>query len=286
MGIMSIDMYHFNILACHGHFLIVKDNLMNLHQGKKSGLIWSILLLSTLSVEAGTMGEARLAPYDQHLEFSAAGGLSWYNVPNTDLIISAYETDRDHVHHHSTDGAWKVGVGYSLFEEKLSQWPYFSHLLFEANVYQSFTTLKGDVWQFGLPEFNNYNFRAPVTSTRLMFDVKPEFFAWNSISPYAILGAGAVWNTLSYREQVTGVGIPAGSALLLSKHTTSHFAWEAGAGFSVSLSNRLSATAEYVYAFLGHGFPGHHPANGVNLAKAPHFSLQTQNLLFGLSLKL
>ncbi|WP_058513497.1 outer membrane protein [Legionella santicrucis] len=261
---------------------------MILHQGKKeTGLIWPALLLTATCAHAGTMGE--IAPptnYYKNLQISAAGGVNWYNVPNTDLVISSFETDRIQVNHISTDGAWKIGVGYYLLEDTLSQRPYLNHLLFEVNVYQTFTTLNGSVWQFELPEFNNYSFRAPVTSTRLMFDFKPNLFTWDRVSPYAILGVGATWNTVSYNETATGAGINQDSALSLSNNTTTQVAWDTGAGLRVALTNYLSATAEYIYTFLGHGSPANGPTNEVSLSAAPRFSLQTQSLLFGLSLKL
>ncbi len=166
----------------------------------------------------------------------------------------------------------------------MSPRPYLNHLLLEANVYQTFTTLKGNVWQFELPEFNNYSFRAPITSTRLMLDVKPSLFTWSRISPYAILGAGVAWNSVSYRETATAAGISPDSALSLSNNTTTQVAWDVGAGFNVSITDYLSATAEYVYTFLGHGSPANGTANDIRLAAAPRFSLQTQSLLFGLSL--
>ena len=116
-------------------------------------------------------------------------------MPNTHLVVSPYESDTNQINKISTNGAWKVGVGYYLFENTLQHQHYLNHLLVEANVYQTFTTLNGSVWQFGLPEFNNYNFKTPVTSTRLMFDVKPTLFSYYRVSPYAILGVGATWNT-------------------------------------------------------------------------------------------
>jgi len=76
--------------------------------------------------------------------------------------------------------------------EKWARSQYFNQLLLEMNVYQTSTTLNGSVWQYELPQFNNYNFSAPISSTRLMFDFKPNLFSWRKFSAYAILGVGAV----------------------------------------------------------------------------------------------
>ena len=41
---------------------------------------------------------------------------------------------------------------------------------------------------------------------------------------------------------------------------------------------KLSATVEYIYAFLGKGFPVNMASNGTNLTAAPQFSLQSQSV--------
>lgn len=258
---------------------------MNLTLGIKNiRLIWLAILFATTYAQAGTLG--KLQNYSNHIEVSGAGGADWYQVPNTDVVISSVETDRDRINQISTHGAWKIGGGYYLFENTLKQREYFNHLLAELNVYQTSTTLRGDVWQFKLPQFNNYNFRAPVTSTRLMFDMKPNFLTWRKLSPYAILGIGATWNTVSYHETATGAGVSSASALSLSNHTTAQLAWDVGAGFRRQVTEHLNFTAEYIYAFLGHGAPAHDPIHEVSLNAVPRFSLQAQSLLLGLSLKL
>ncbi len=147
-------------------------------------------VLFTPNALAGTMGN-HFTPLEKKFEISAAGGADWYSVPDTSLIISPFETDSNNVAQITTNGAWKVGMGYYFFEDQLKQRDYLNHLLFEVNVYQTFTTLHGDVWQYELPQFNNYNFNAPITSTRLMLDAKPTLFTWKRVAPYMILGVGA-----------------------------------------------------------------------------------------------
>lgn len=260
---------------------------MILQGSKRIRVTWSALILTATCAHAGNMGgsAAPLTNYN-NIQFSAAGGANWYNVSNTSLVISPFETDSTRVNSISTNGAWKAGVGYYLLEDTLSQRAYLNHLLLEANVYQTYTTLSGNVWQFQLPEFNNYSFRAPITSTRLMLDVKPSLFTWSRVSPYAILGVGATWNSVSYHETIKAPDVSPDSALSLSNNTTRQVAWDVGAGLSVSITDYLSATAEYIYTFLGHGSPANRPGNNIRLAAAPSFSLQTQSLLFGLSLRL
>lgn len=246
---------------------------MGLFQGKGTPLFGLCLLLTTTCSSA------------KNMEVSAAGGVNWYNVPTSFLVISAYETDNDRINQTPANGAWKVGIGTHLFAEKLQNQSYVDYLLGELNVYQTFTTLRGVVWQDQLEEFNNYNFKLPIQSTRVMLDVKPTFSQWKKISPYLIFGVGANWNNLSYQETVNGPEIDTDSALSLASQTAFQVAWDVGAGFSIDVTNNLSATAEYIYAFLGNAFPADGPTNDVSLLSVPRFSLDAQTLLFGLRLK-
>jgi opacity protein-like surface antigen len=207
-----------------------------------------------------------------NVEISGAGGANWINSDDTHLDVTAYERDSLHVSSTTVDGAWKAGIGYYLFR---------NHLLMELNVYGVSNTVKGDVWQFENPQFNNYTFEAPISSTRLMWDVKPNLITWNKLTPYLILGIGATWNTVSYQEQADA-GISASSAQNLGDNTQVQLAWDVGAGLSYALTDHLNVTAEYVYAFLGEATP----ETGATLLSAPNFNYQIQSLLFGLSLRM
>jgi hypothetical protein len=222
----------------------------------------------------------------KNLEVSVGGGLNWLNTRDTHLIISPFETDSIQISTVANHGAWRVGLGYYLFEDQLAPHAFLNHLLFEVNVYRILATVNGDVWQFELPEFNNYIFKTPLSSTRLMFDFKPSLFTWNHVSPYPILGVGVTWNDASYTETAAQADIMPNSSLSLSKHTNTQTAWDVGAGLTINLTNRINASIEYIYAFLGHVYSASGPTNGVNLSEPPRFSLQTQSLLFGLSFTL
>jgi hypothetical protein len=231
-------------------------------------------------------GPAFSLPWYNDFEISAAGGLNWAQVGNTNLVITAFETDSNRVNSVSNQLAWKIGVGYYFLDNWFSPRCYLNHLLFEINLYQVSGTVKGNVWQYQLPQFNNYSFRAPFRSTRLMFDIKPYLFTWERFSPYLILGIGQAWNTLSYQETVIAEDVPEDSALSLRSNTRNQLAEELGVGLSIDLTCWLRLTAEYVYAYLGDGTPATYPTNGIPLSSPPSFSLDNQSLLLGLSLKL
>jgi opacity protein-like surface antigen len=237
----------------------------------------------TLLLFVNAANAANIKHWDfKDMEISGAGGGDWYQRRDASLIVSPFETDSIKTLQSSFQGSWKIGLNYSFCEKTL---PYLNKLLLGLNVYQTSTILSGAVLQYELPQFNNYHFKAPIKSTRLMLDLRPGFFTWRSMEPYAILGIGVAWNSMSYRETVTASDVNADSAMVLSRHTTSSLAWNFGAGSKVALTDKLSVSLEYIYAILGHGSPTHGPGV-VRLETTPNFTLQSQSILLGLSLRL
>jgi opacity protein-like surface antigen len=134
----------------------------------------------------------------------------------------------------------------------------------ELNLYQSSETARGSVWQFQKPAFNNYSFSTPVSSTRLIFDIKPGLFTRYYLT-HPILGIGKAWNKVSYRESVTGAGVPPKSYNSLGSATQSNFACDLGVGVSLKMAGNLYATLEYIYSNLGNMTPSGTPGTSVAL---------------------
>jgi opacity protein-like surface antigen len=169
-------------------------------------------------------------------------------------------------------------VGYYFFQQQ-DQW-WFREVLAELNVFRNPATLTGTVWQYQLAQFNNYTYSAPLTSTRLMFDIKPAFNFTNFFA-YPILGVGVAWNNLAYHETVKPTGIP-NSALSLSRNVRSNFAYEVGIGLGIDISPTITAKLEYLYAHIGKATPSSTSKN-VALQSPPTFSLSSQVLMVGFS---
>jgi opacity protein-like surface antigen len=246
------------------------------------------IMLSGLMSSTTTVAQPSTESLDffKNAEVSIAGGINWTDANNSSLNISPFETDRAKVNHVSHNGLWKLGLGYSLFKEPLQQRQLFNALLLELNVYHSSGKIKGDVWQYRLPQFNNYKFNAPINSTRLMIDAKPGLLTWKSISPYPILGIGAAWNHIAYHESLRGIRIPSNSNLYLSSKTTTHVSYDLGFGARVGISEHITTSIEYLYTYLGNMTPSGRSDNHVRLASPPTFKVSTQAVLVGLTWKI
>jgi opacity protein-like surface antigen len=221
-----------------------------------------------------------------NFELSAAVGPNWAQTSSTHLVVSPYETDSVLVNNISNYAFWKIGVGYHFFTEKLQQRSFFNDLLVELNLYQSWFTVTGDVWQYQLPQFNNFTFKAPITSTRLMLDVKPTLITVRHISFYPILGVGNSWNNVAYNEVVSGQDVPDGSNYLLNTSANSNFAFDVGVGLRADFNEHISASVEYLYTNLGNVTSTGTSKNSDPIIATPTFNIYNQGLLLGLSWKL
>lgn len=222
----------------------------------------------------------------KHVEFSIAAGPNWARAGSSYLIVSPFESDSVLNNHITNDAAWKMGVGYHFFDNPNPQRNLFSDFVLELNLYQTSEVIDGNVWQYQDPEYNNYQFSAPVTSNRFMLDIKPGIFTFHPLSLYGIFGAGVVWNSISYNETITGEDVEAGSELQLTNNTEGTFAYDLGAGIRADFGEHLSASLEYIYANLNSMSPSETSKNSVVIDTPPKFRIYNQSVLFGISWKI
>jgi opacity protein-like surface antigen len=220
------------------------------------------------------------------LEFSVAGGPTISHVDDTSLIVSPFETDNVIVTNVTRSALWKIGVGYHFFEDSLKQRRYFNDFLVELNVYRNSETARGDVWRYQLPQFNNYSFAAPITTTSAMLDVKPGLFTLRKFTLYPIIGVGAAWSTVSYQEHRTANSVDPTSYHSLGDSMNMNFSYDLGVGLRLGMTEHLSATMEYIYSYLIDLHPAGESTTTAELLAPPEFTIANQSLLFGLSWKI
>lgn len=222
-----------------------------------------------------------------NFEISIAGGFLHGHTHSTHLVVSPYETDSVIVGQVAGSTLWKFGIGYSLFAEQLKNRAFLTNLLMELNFYRSTQgAASGVVWQYQLPQFENYSFRAPIKSTRLMLEIKPSLFFWHGLSPYPILGVGVTRNTISFNEKVISANADPNNNLILGSHSSMHFAYDLGMGVRVDMGTHVAASLEYLYTNLGHVTSSAVSANGAPVMSPPRFGLSTRAVLLGFSWKI
>ncbi|MHB1949214.1 MAG: outer membrane protein [Gammaproteobacteria bacterium] len=234
-----------------------------------------------------------------HFDLIGAGSISNLRAGNGSLGITSSETDRlIQTNTNSWDaGGGQLGLGYvfnlhnALQCSDCVQW--FTSIEPELNLYYfASNSIRGHVWRFNSSSFNDLTFDIPVHSTRLMVDGALTVASWRQLSVYAIGGIGNAWNRLGYRDTVNG-NVSSSTCpeqrVTLNPHTTTDFAWEAGAGLTYTFNDRVSASLEYLYAHLGTvktGARGNTGTITAPITSPASFNLKTQNVLLGLHIAL
>lgn len=209
---------------------------------------------------AVSVPDAAISPVKGPNHFEVIGALGIANLMAGDgyLGVTSSETDRL-VQTNSSD--WntftgQLGLGYVYYlhgaqrYSENTQW--FPLIEPEINgYYLGRNSIKGDVWRFSSPAFNDMTYNMPIESYRLMFDTALTVVSKRQYSLYAIGGIGNAWNRIGYSDSDRS-SIPCADQYLgLNTTTRSSFAWEAGAGLSYAFNNRFALSLEYLYTDLG-----------------------------------
>ena len=119
--------------------------------------------------------------------------------------------------------------------------------------YQYFFTsnVEGQITQFSLPQFKNYNTSWQTTANLLIANAKLNFFNYHQSSPYIHGGIGGVFkNTQSYRESALQNVTPRISPNYQNKNDA-QFSYLLGAGIDYLVQQHYLLSAGYQYAYLG-----------------------------------
>ena len=110
----------------------------------------------------------------------------------------------------------------------------------------------GQVYRFGLPQFNFDNYDIDLNSTRIMFDTEWDFHpVGQRVVPFLIGGIGDAINNMGYSESPISDTNDPGGQVSLDHHVTHNFAYEVGLGIKVLLTQNSQLSLRYLYSDLG-----------------------------------
>jgi len=193
-----------------------------------------------------------------HFDIIGAIGVASLEGGDGYLGVTSSETDRL-VPTNSNDWntlAAQLGVGYAYYFHHYNpfsdQTQWFTAIEPQINgYYLGQSSINGEVWRFGSPDFNDMIYHMPIESYRLMLDGALTVVSRNQYSLYAKGGIGNAWNNVGYSDADLN-SIPCANQFLnLNTVTRSSFAWEVGAGLLYEINNHFAFSLEYLYADLG-----------------------------------
>jgi len=110
---------------------------------------------------------------------------------------------------------------------------------------------QGQVTQFSLPQFTNYNTTWETETNLLIANAKLNLITYRQVSPYLNGGIGGVFkNSKGYTETALSNVTPRISPNYQT-NTHSQFSYILGAGIDYLLQQRILLTAGYQYTYLG-----------------------------------
>lgn len=196
----------------------------------------------------------------------------YLSFDETDLIVP---WDQRH-----QDGTWGLGAGWRFMMGENSKLSMLHDLSLNLDFIHFNTNQNGRTWAFQDPAFNNFTYDLSLTSSRYLVDAEVDLNPlMNRVFPFIQAGLGVAQNQLQYQDvpdpDTGGVG------LHTNGNTSYQFAWTAGAGVKVSLSEHWLASARYLYTDLG---TAQTSQTGSLLLVSPiRASVNTQAWLIGLS---
>jgi opacity protein-like surface antigen len=253
----------------------------------------SILLSSSVCLPLLSFSSATSAdPSKGHFEAQAQAGIAFGHASDLSHLGITYIEDNDklNVEDQLTAFEGAVGIGYVWplnCKSKCKSLVWFPDAKLAVNAYGFEGDIKGDVWQFGLADLNNFDYEVDITSYRLMLDGSLSVLSWKKWSWFVLGGIGESWNRLSYQHRPNNSDIPADSGITLDPHWDTTFAWEVGTGIKYDITQRLGLSLTYLFTDLGklklsddgHAGPDVEPED-LNL-EGPEFDFNLQSILLG-----
>lgn len=159
-----------------------------------------------------------------------------------------------------------------------------SHLFWQlgaSGYFNTQVTTHGQVWQFGLPEFNNFTYRYQVQSSRIVATAKLLSTVKKRVHPYLSGELGASFNRASAYNEVPLLE-EAYPMAPFRDHTHSSLAWGVGAGIDADITTMFRLGLGYQFADLGKAQLGVSPAQETQqVLNIPH--LYSHQLRFQLT---
>ncbi|ARM35193.1 hypothetical protein B0B39_17485 [Legionella longbeachae] len=113
------------------------------------------------------------------------------------------------------------------------------------------TQLNGQITQYSLPQFTNYNYHFDFTSNLLLISGKMNLFKHGMFSPYINGGIGSSFNKVSNYNETALEGVTPRVSPGFRTANTSEFAYNIGAGIDIHLLSRFIFSLGYIYQDLG-----------------------------------
>jgi opacity protein-like surface antigen len=182
----------------------------------------------------------------------AGATMNWYGLQHSSMAVAqndGWPADTDIVANIDHTTSFSLGTGYLWTFDR--SWFSNNSVGLEYS-YGLPTSIKGNVEQFSLPQFINYNYRYRMYRNTLLIVGKTDIASWHHFMPYVETGLGASWNTSgNYNEQAEPGVTPRVNPGFSDSASNSTFAYAVGVGLDYAIKNNLWLSVGYRYSGFG-----------------------------------
>ncbi|KGP63492.1 hypothetical protein EP47_05780 [Legionella norrlandica] len=139
-----------------------------------------------------------------------------------------------------------IGAGYrytDLAIPAISLGIHYSHFLK--------THINGQIIQYSLPEFTNYDYQWKVVSDLVLATSKMNVFRWKNLMPFVQGGLGISSNRTSQYYEIALPNVTPRISPNFTNHTTTVLAYQFGAGLDWEINPQWLISLGYEYSDLG-----------------------------------
>ncbi len=216
---------------------------------KHQGLCFGLGILAFQGLHAGTMGE--LSTYLQGVQkvatITAGPDFVYQGGSQTRTLSPPFQNT------YVSDKQWK-GVGdfggFLGLERAFRDWLGVQTGL--SGYGNASIPISGDVWQFGLPKFDNFSYSYHVSHARVMWSNKwlTNYPRYAALHPYFSWEIGAAFNRASgYQERAL---IPLTAPMSpFHNHNQTSFSWSLGLGADYAVNEKIRVGLGYQFSDLG-----------------------------------
>ncbi|VEB30086.1 Opacity protein and related surface antigens [Legionella pneumophila] len=168
-----------------------------------------------------------------------------FTVNNDSGFASPFDKD---IYTNSSDSSVVLGIGggyrfTNMILPAISVGIYYSHF-FNMDI-------NGQVIQYSLPEFTNYNYQWKVKSDLVLASAKANVISWKNIMPFVQGGVGVSSNKGSQYYENTLPDVTPRISPNFANHTTTVIAYQLGAGLDWEIKPQWLLSLGYEYSDLG-----------------------------------
>lgn len=182
-------------------------------------------------------------------------GGTFHAVANNSYVDTGDNWPADRYHNNHTNGEFTFSVsgGYQWLKETV-WFPAYS--LGARYVYTRPASTHGTVFQFNLPQFDNYRYQYKIQRQNLLGVGKINLYRYHQVMPYLTAGLGLSGNRLTRFVEYPRQGIEPRTMPGFQNKTLHQFSYILGAGVDYVITHRLWTGVEYNFGNYGHAKTG------------------------------